>query len=35
VGGQEVTCGIGGTGPAGEYIFFYGEGSKNHELGIF
>jgi hypothetical protein len=23
----------GGTEPAGEYTFFYGEGNKNHELG--
>jgi hypothetical protein len=22
-----------GTGPAGEYIFFYGKGNENHELG--
>jgi hypothetical protein len=23
----------GGTEPAGEYTFFYGKGSENHELG--
>jgi hypothetical protein len=23
----------GGTEPAGEYTFFYGEGNENHELG--
>jgi hypothetical protein len=24
---------MGGTEPAGEYTFFYGEGNENHELG--
>jgi hypothetical protein len=33
VGVQEVTWDRGGTEPAGEYIFFYGEGNENHELG--
>jgi hypothetical protein len=33
VGVQEVRSVGGGTEPAGEYTFFYGEGNKNHELG--
>jgi hypothetical protein len=33
MGVQEVTWGRGGTEPAGEYIFFYGKGNENHELG--
>jgi hypothetical protein len=30
---QEVRWEGGGTEPAGEYTFFYGEGNENHELG--
>jgi exonuclease III len=33
VGVQEVRWGRGGTEPSGEYIFFYGKGNENHELG--
>jgi hypothetical protein len=33
VGVQEVRREGGGTEPAGEYTFFYGKGSENHELG--
>jgi exonuclease III len=33
VGVQEVRWEGGGTEPAGEYIFFYGKGNENHELG--
>jgi hypothetical protein len=33
VGVQEVRRDGGGTEPAGEYIFFYGKGNENHELG--
>jgi hypothetical protein len=33
VGVQEIRWGGGGTEPAGEYTFFYGEGYENHELG--
>jgi exonuclease III len=33
VGVQEVRQEGGGTEPAGEYIFFYGEGNENHEVG--
>jgi hypothetical protein len=33
VGVQEVRWESGGTEPAGEYTFFYGEGNENHELG--
>jgi hypothetical protein len=33
VGVQEVRWYRGGTEPAGEYIFFYGKGNNNHELG--
>jgi hypothetical protein len=33
LGVQEVRWGGGGTEPAGEYTFFYGRESKNHELG--
>jgi hypothetical protein len=33
VGVQEVRWEGSGTEPAGEYIFFYGEGNENHELG--
>jgi hypothetical protein len=33
LGVQEVRWGGGGTEPAGEYIFFYGKGNENHELG--
>jgi hypothetical protein len=37
VGVQEVISEGGGTEPAGEYTFFYGEWNENHELrtGIF
>jgi hypothetical protein len=34
VGVQEVRWDSAGTEPAGEYIFFFGKGNKNHELGI-
>jgi hypothetical protein len=30
---QEVRWEGGGTEPAGEYTFFYGQGNENHELG--
>jgi hypothetical protein len=30
---QEVRWGGGGTEPAGDYTFFYGNGNENHELG--
>jgi hypothetical protein len=30
---QVVRWGGGGTEPAGEYTFFYGKGTENHELG--
>jgi hypothetical protein len=33
VGLQEVRWDGGGTKPAGEYIFSYGRGNENHELG--
>jgi hypothetical protein len=33
VGIQEVRWGGGGIKPACEYIFFYGKGNGNHELG--
>jgi exonuclease III len=33
VGVQEVRWEGGGTEPAGEYTFFYGKGTENHELG--
>jgi hypothetical protein len=33
VGVQEVRRNGGGTEPVGEYTFFYGKGSENHELG--
>jgi hypothetical protein len=33
VGVQEVRWEGGGTEPAGKYIFFYGKGNENHELG--
>jgi hypothetical protein len=33
VGEQEVRWDGGGTQPAGEYIFFYGKGNENLELG--
>jgi exonuclease III len=33
VGVQEVRWDGGGAEPAGEYIFFYGKGNENHELG--
>jgi hypothetical protein len=33
VGVQEVRWEGGGTEPAGEYIFLYGKGNENHELG--
>jgi hypothetical protein len=32
-GMQEVRRVGGGTEPAGEYTFFYGNGNENHELG--
>jgi hypothetical protein len=32
VGVQEVRWDEDGTGPAGEYTFFYGKGNENHEL---
>jgi hypothetical protein len=32
-GVQEVRWEGGGTEPAGEYVFFYGKGNENHELG--
>jgi hypothetical protein len=33
VGAQEVRWDRGGTKPASEYTFFYGEGNENFELG--
>jgi hypothetical protein len=33
VGVQEVRSNKGGTQRAGEYIFFYGKGNENYELG--
>jgi hypothetical protein len=33
VGVQEVRWNGGGNEPAGEYMFFYGKGNENHELG--
>jgi hypothetical protein len=33
--GVQVRWEGGGTEPAGEYTFFYGKGSENHELGSF
>jgi exonuclease III len=33
VGVQEVRWEDGGTEPAGEYTFFYGQGNENYELG--
>jgi hypothetical protein len=33
LGVQEVRWDGGGTERAGEYIFFYGKGNANHELG--
>jgi exonuclease III len=30
---QEVRWNRGGSEPAGEYTFFYGNGSENHDLG--
>jgi hypothetical protein len=33
VGVDEILSDRGGTKPAGEYIFFYGKGNENHELG--
>jgi hypothetical protein len=33
VGVQEVRWEGGGTEPAGEYAFFYGQRNENHELG--
>jgi hypothetical protein len=33
VGVQGVRWNGGGNEPAGEYMFFYGEGNENHELG--
>jgi hypothetical protein len=33
LGVREVRWQGGGTKSAGEYIFFYGKGSENHELG--
>jgi hypothetical protein len=30
---QEIRWGRGVTEPEGEYIFFYGKGKENHELG--
>jgi hypothetical protein len=34
VGVQEIRWDRGGTGPAGNYTFFYGKGNENHEFGI-
>jgi hypothetical protein len=31
--GVQVRWDRGGTEPIGEYIFFYGKGNENHELG--
>jgi hypothetical protein len=33
VGVQEVRWEGGGTEPAGDYTFFYGNGNENHDLG--
>jgi hypothetical protein len=33
VGVQEVRWNRDGTEPAGEYMFFYGKGNENYELG--
>jgi hypothetical protein len=33
VGVQEVSWDRGATEPAGKYIFLYGNGNENHELG--
>jgi hypothetical protein len=33
VGVQKVRWECGGTEPAGEYTFFYGNWNENHELG--
>jgi hypothetical protein len=33
VGVQDVSWDRSGTEPEGEYIFFYGKGKENHELG--
>jgi hypothetical protein len=33
MGLQEARWEDGGSEPAGEYIFFYGKGTENHELG--
>jgi exonuclease III len=33
MGVQEVRWDRGGTEPAGQYTFFYGKRSQNHELG--
>jgi exonuclease III len=33
VGVQEVRCDKGGTEPAGDYTFFYGNGNDDHHLG--
>jgi hypothetical protein len=33
MGVQGVRWEGGGTEPAGEYIFFYGKGNENHDLG--
>jgi len=33
VGVQEVRWDKGGTVRIGDYIFFYGKGNKNHQLG--
>jgi hypothetical protein len=30
---QEIRWDEGGSEPVGEYIFFYGKGNENHELG--
>jgi hypothetical protein len=32
--GVQVRWDGGGTEPAGKYIFFYGKGNENHELGM-
>jgi hypothetical protein len=32
--GVQVRWDRGGTKPAGEHIFFYGNWNKNHELGV-
>jgi len=33
VGVKEVRCNKGGMVRAGDYIFFYGKGNENHQLG--